>query len=123
MEDLCHFNYQYLNHKLFGPVRAGWLLPKNSMLKPILNRFLVKAHESGLYNGLTQKYFINPKTFCMNKQKGENGLKKIDFESAKYIFFVLIGGASMGVILTAFEFCYAKLRPAVDKSNSNPLQT
>ncbi len=103
MSIICEVGQARLTGLKATYVPAGWLVPKHPMLRPLFNQFLIEVHEAGIRDKLDRKYVPLPRNIC----QGDNSISKVDFNSVKFMFFVLLSGAILAVILASVEKAYA----------------
>jgi hypothetical protein len=72
-----------------GGVRNGWTYPKNSMLRPLFDKIILKQYETGVGQARIRTYFEPEPNECDTASK----TSAIGYDLVSTIFFFLIIGA------------------------------
>lgn len=92
---LCDLRTMKMN---LGGGRIGWMYPKNSMLRPLFDKFLVTQDETGVEQSIRMKYFEPPLGECSGDTGSETSVIGYDLV-INFFFFLIIG--SVGAIVIA----------------------
>ena len=77
---------------------SGWLYPKNSMLKKLFDKFLIKINENGIHYQISQKYFLDESQDVCRVEP-----KPIEYRIVTSVFTLLIIGCFVEICLLVME--------------------
>lgn len=89
------------------PLTNGWMYPKNSLLQPLFDQYMLELYQTGIVKKIEKKHTIE--TFCTEG----NGYIMISFGFVKILFIVLSVGVSISVIIALFEKLSRSLRELI----------
>ena len=98
---MCDIKITQLNG-LKRKVKGGWLYPKNSILKPIFDRYLVKLGQSGVDKRLQHIFFNFEDNLNCQSDYEEVGLK-----ITKFLFWLLSIGVVIALMIFLLEAFFA----------------
>ena len=78
----------------FPVISAGWMYPRNSLLKPIFDSFIHEIHEKGIYRRIVE----NPTQTC-----DENSFISVSLEFVFTLFIILFFGIFVSICLALLE--------------------
>ena len=93
--------------KEYKPYTSGWMYPKNSLLQPLFDQYMLELYQTGIVQKIEKKHTIE--TFCTEG----NGYIMISFGFVKILFIVLSVGVSISVIIALFEKLSRSLRELI----------
>ena len=83
--------------KEYQPVRRGWVYPKNSLLQPLFDKYMLKLYQNGIINRIED--FHTTRKYCTEN----NGYLIIQFGFVKILFILLLIGISTSLIIGLYE--------------------
>ena len=86
------------------PKTVGWMYPKGSVLQPLFDSYWLKLYQNGVIEKLYQRFL--PPPICPNK----DSYYEVNFEFAGMIFYLLILGLLLAIIVGIGEKIKAKLQ-------------
>ena len=98
---------------LGGKIKSGWLYPKNSILKPIFDKHLIKLSQSGVEKRL-QNIFFNFK----DNLNCQSDYQEVGMNIATFLFQLLGAGLVIALMIFVIESLFAwKIRKSVKQSS------
>ena len=93
--------------KEYKPFTNGWMYPKNSLLQPLFDQYMLELYQTGIVQKIEKSYTFEK--FC----EEENGYIMINFDFVKILFIVLSVGVSTSIIIALYEKLSLSLRKLV----------
>ena len=94
--------------KEYKPLTNGWMYPKNSLLQPLFDQYMLELYQTGIVQRIEKSHTFEK--FC--GEEG-NGYIMISFGFVKILFIVLSVGVSISVIIALFEKLSRSLRELI----------
>ena len=83
--------------KEYQPVRRGWIYPKNSLLQPLFDKYMLKLYQNGIIKRIED--FHTARKYCNEN----NGYLIIQFGFVKILFILLLIGISTALLIGLYE--------------------
>lgn len=78
-------------------ITQGWMYPKNSILQPMFDKFMLELTENGVLEQIESTFFR--KATCPDTQE----FTEIDFDFVKLLFTLLSCGIVVAIIVLIWE--------------------
>ena len=78
-------------------MQLGWFFPKNSVLAPLFNRYMLELSERGLIQGIRNKY-VSPLDKCKALE-----FSPVNFSLVRILFIVLTFGIIIACVISTIE--------------------
>ena len=93
--------------KDYKPFTNGWMYPKNSLLQPLFDQYMLELYQTGIVQRIEKSHTFEK--FC---EEG-SGYIMISFGFVKILFIVLSIGVSISIVIALYEKLSLSLRKLV----------
>lgn len=91
--DIDKCDIMYAPMQGFRTRTSGWMFPKNSILQPMFDKYKLKLYQNGVIKKLHETFLPMPK--CNHEQP----FFPVNFDFVAMIFYVLIMGSILAIII------------------------
>ena len=92
----CNYSQTYLPEGEFPKSASGWFYPYDSILQPLLDRYLLSLFESGVFKRIMET--DSKDLECLVKP-----IVLVDLPFVLVIFCILLGGVILSILTYLFE--------------------
>ena len=92
----CNYSQTYLPEAEFPKSASGWFYPYDSILQPLLDRYLLSLFESGVFKRIM-------KTDAKDLECPVKPIVLVDLPFVLVTFCILLGGVILSMLIHLFE--------------------